>query len=314
MIETNPSTEEFHQSAPSRDLTRSIMSVPVERVEGPVVCRKQDVLAIEEPLQIRLNYEWEGERIEKDVAITMRTPGHDTELAAGFLFSEGILESAGQILRIGHTDRAVTRNGKRNSVSIDLRPGVDFDSQQLERNFYVSSSCGVCGKASIEAVHSRICFSLPYEKPLIDLSTILNLPSTLRHAQSVFDQTGGLHAAALFDTSGGLLSVREDVGRHNAVDKLIGTEFLRARLPLSESLILVSGRASFELVQKALMAGIPIMIAVGAPSSLAVEMALRFRMTLIGFLRGDRFNVYSGASRICRQQNRRTKHETENKG
>ncbi|MGH9550834.1 MAG: formate dehydrogenase accessory sulfurtransferase FdhD, partial [Terriglobales bacterium] len=190
-VEMIPGAEEFHRSASFRDLSRSIMPVPVERVEGPVSCRKQDVLAIEEPLQIRLNYEWEGERVEKDVAITMRTPGHDMELAAGFLFSEGILQSADQVLRIGHTDRVVNRNGKRNSVTIALRPGVDFDSQQLERNFYVSSSCGVCGKASIEAVHSRICFSLPSETPLIDLSAIPGLPNTLRHAQSVFDQTGG---------------------------------------------------------------------------------------------------------------------------
>ena len=299
-IDAIHAVKEFQRSATFRDLTRSIMPIPVERIEGPVSCRKQDVLAIEEPLQIRLNYEWKGKRREKDVALTMRTPGHDTELAAGFLFSEGILQSADQILRIGHSHRVSGRNAKRNSVTIDLRPGIDCDWQRLERNFYISSSCGVCGKVSIEAVQSRICFPLPPETPLIDLSAIPGLPETLRHAQSVFDQTGGLHAAALFDTSGGLLSLREDVGRHNAVDKLIGAEFLRARLPLRKSLILVSGRASFELVQKALMAGIPIMIAVGAPSSLAVEMALRFRMTLVGFLRGERFNVYSGAVRIRR--------------
>jgi FdhD protein len=198
------------------------------------------------------------------------------------------------------------RNGKRNSITIDLRPGIGCDLQRLKRNFYVSSSCGVCGKISIEAVRSRIFFPLPSETPLIDLSVIPGLPDTLRHAQSVFDQTGGLHAAALFGASGGLLSLREDVGRHNAVDKLIGAEFMQARLPLRESLILVSGRASFELVQKVLMAGIPIMIAVGAPSSLAVEMALRFQLTLVGFLRGEQFNVYSGAFRIRKQ----AKHES----
>jgi FdhD protein len=299
-IETILVAEQFHRSAAPRNLARSIMPVSVERVEGLVSCRKQDVLAIEEPLQIRLNYEWKGKRAERDIAITMRTPGHDTELAIGYLFSEGILQSADQILRVGHSHRVPSRNGKRNSVTIDLRPGIDCDLQRLKRNFYVSSSCGVCGKLSIEAVRSRICFPLPSETPLVDLSAIPGLPDTLRHAQSVFDQTGGIHAAALFDATGSLLSLREDVGRHNAVDKLIGAEFMRARLPLRESLILVSGRASFELVQKALMAGIPIMIAVGAPSSLAVEMALRFRMTLVGFLRGERFNVYSGAFRICR--------------
>ena len=297
-IGTTSGAEESRRSATLHDLTRSIMPVPVERVDGPVSCRKQDVVAIEEPLQIRLNYEWESDRIERDVAITMRTPGHDVDLAAGFLFAEGILQSADQILRIRHTDRAYSTDGNRNSVTIDLVPGVDFDFHRLDRNFFVSSSCGVCGKVSIEAVRSRISFPLPSETPLIEISAIPRLPETLREAQSVFDQTGGLHAAALFDTSGDLLSLREDVGRHNAVDKLIGAEFLQARLPLREALLLVSGRASFELVQKALMAGIPIMIAVGAPSSLAVEMALRSRMTLVGFLRGERFNVYSGDFRI----------------
>jgi FdhD protein len=297
-IETVRVAEEFRGSAGLRDLGRSVMPVPVEHVDGPVSGRNQDILAVEEPLQIRVNYEWKGKRRDKDIAVTMRTPGQDKELAAGFLFSEGILQSADQILRIGHTHRVSSRNGKRNSVTIDLRPGIDCDWQRLERNFYVSSSCGVCGKISIAALYSRICFPLPPEAPFIDLSAIPGLPDTLRHAQSVFDQTGGLHAAALFDTSGSLLSLCEDVGRHNAVDKLIGAEFLRARLPLHQALVLVSGRASFELVQKALMAGIPIMIAIGAPSSLAVEMALRFRMTLVGFLRGQRFNVYSGDFRI----------------
>ena len=297
-IGTTSGAEESRRSATLHDLTRSIMPVPVERVEGPVSCRKQDVVAVEEPLQIRLNCELEGERVERDVAITMRTPGHDVDLAMGFFFPKEFYSSADQILRICHTNRAYSTDGNRNSVTIDLVPGVDFDFQRLERNFYVSSSCGVCGKVSIEAVRSRICFPLPSATPLLEISVIPSLPEILREAQSVFDQTGGLHAAALFDTSGGLLSLREDVGRHNAVDKLIGAELLKGRLPLRETLILVSGRASFELVQKALMAGIPIMIAVGAPSSLAVELALRSRMTLVGFLRGERFNVYSGDFRI----------------
>ncbi len=287
-----------HRLATSHDRSRSILPVPVETAEGPVLSRRQDLVAVEEPLQIRLSYEREGERVEKDLAITMRTPGHDPELAAGFLFSEGILHSADQILSIGDTDPVSSTPGNRNGVTIELRPGVDYDFGRLERNFYVSSSCGVCGKASIEAVRSQICFPLPFDTPLIEVSLIPGLPDSLRKAQSVFDRTGGLHAAGLFDTSGRLLSLREDVGRHNAVDKLIGHEFLQGALPLRESVILVSGRASFELVQKALMAGIPIMIAVGAPSSLAVEMALKFRMTLVGFLRGERFNVYSGTYRL----------------
>src|SRR2546427_3190498 len=179
-IGTTSGAEESRRSTTLHDLTRSIMPVPVERVEGPVSRRKQDVVAIEEPLQIRLNYGLESDRVERDVAITMRTPGHDVDLATGFLFSEGILESVDQILRIRHTDRAYSGDGNRNSVTIDLLPGVDFDFQRLDRNFFVSSSCGVCGKVSVEAVRSRICFPLPSETPLIEISAIPRLPETLR--------------------------------------------------------------------------------------------------------------------------------------
>jgi FdhD protein len=279
----------------SRELR--IAPVPIESVNGTLQSRKQDLLAVEEPLQIRVGYEWNGHRRESNVAITMRTPGQDRELAAGFLFSEGILQTPDQVLRIRQARGVRATKLPRNRVVIDLMPGADFDPRQFRRNFYVSSSCGVCGKSSIESLRSRMVCRLPATIPEIDPSVIYSLPAALRKVQSVFEHTGGLHAAALFDFAGSLLGVQEDVGRHNAVDKLVGSEFLRGRLPAHNAMLLVSGRASFELVQKALMAGIPILIAVGAPSSLAVETALRFRMTLIGFLRQDRFNVYSGAFR-----------------
>ena len=236
---------------------------------------------MEDPLEIRL----EG----RTVAITMRTPGNDQELVAGFLFTEGILQSSAQISRI------VARAGNRITVHLAAGTTVDFD--RLERHFYLSSSCGVCGKASIEAV-SVCCAAPPRDRPVIDRAVIHQLPETLRATQAVFDRTGGLHAAALFDAGGGLLEVREDVGRHNAVDKVIGAAFFGDRLPLNDRLLMVSGRASFELVQKAAVAGIPALASVGAPSSLAVELALRFGMTLLGFVREQRFNVYSGEWRL----------------
>ncbi len=279
---------------------QSTMSVSIEKYRGSAACSQQDLLAVEEPLQIRIAYQTGGTRTEKDISITMRTPGHDAELAAGFLFSEGVLQSSNQILRIRQSCGIGSKSKDCNRVVLELSPEAKFDPQRLERHFYVSSSCGVCGKASIESLRAHIGSGLLPLHPCLDSAMIHRLPETLRNFQSVFQKTGGLHAAALLDFSGNLLSVREDVGRHNAVDKLIGAEFLRASLPLHENILLLSGRASFELVQKALMAGIPIIVAVGAPSSLAVEMALRYKMTLVGFVRGDQFNVYSGASRFHR--------------
>src|SRR5258708_7565112 len=213
----------------------------------------------------------------------MRTPGNDAELAAGFLFGEGILRSASDIERI-------------EGANITLK--TEVDTERLERNFYATSSCGVCGKASIEAVHATGCKMLPRNGFAVAARIIHSLPRSLRESQAVFDRTGGLHAAALFDCEGKLASVREDVGRHNAVDKVIGAEFLAGRTPLLNRMLLVSGRVSFELVQKAVMAGIPLLAAVGAPSSLAVELARRFEMTLLGFVRDDRFNVYSADWRV----------------
>jgi len=262
-------------------VNRSILTVPVQRLEGESSASFQDLLAVEEPLEIRIG--------EKTISITMRTPGHDPELAAGFLFTEGILQGSHQIQDI---------QGSKNSITVQLNPDVEVDFERLQRNFYTTSSCGVCGKASIEALRMQGCPVLPRSSMAMPAVTIHQLPQAQREEQAVFERTGGLHAAALFDFQGKLIGLREDVGRHNAVDKLIGVEMLAGRTPLSNKLLLVSGRASFELTQKALMAGIPILAAVGAPSSLAVETALRFNMTLLGFVRNGRFNIYSGAERI----------------
>jgi FdhD protein len=261
-------------------VNRSILTVPVHKVEGDLSTPFQDLLAVEEPLEIRLG--------DKTVSLTMRTPGHDTELAAGFLFTEGILHGSHQI-------RAIQT--AKNSITVELNPDVEIDFSRLHRNFYTTSSCGVCGKASIEALRIEGCPVLP-RMVSVEAAVIHRLPRSQREEQAVFERTGGLHAAALFDFEGNLVLVREDIGRHNAVDKVIGAEMLAGHTPLSDKLLLVSGRASFELIQKALMGGIPILAAVGAPSSLAVETAQRFNMTLLGFVRDGRFNIYSGASRI----------------
>jgi FdhD protein len=272
-------------------VNRPILTVPVQKVEGDSSTPFQDLLAVEEPLEIRLG--------DKSVSITMRTPGHDFELAAGFLFTEGILQDAAQIRQIRWSHK--TNGNPRqvgNSVTVELNPGVEIDLNRLERHFYTTSSCGVCGKASIEAIEMQGCPALPRNAPLVESAVVHRLPEALRRAQPVFERTGGLHAAALFSPDGTLQLLREDVGRHNAVDKLIGAEMLASHTPLGNHLLFVSSRASFELVQKALMGGIPILAAVGAPSSLAVETAQRFNLTLLGFVRDSRFNIYSGASRI----------------
>jgi FdhD protein len=266
-------------------------AVYVCRISALGAAVQSDVLAVEEPLEIRLGCDVGGRRVHRAVSVTMRTPGHDLELAVGFLFTEGVIVAREQV-------KAVRACGTGNVARVDLQPGVAVDLARLERHFYTSSSCGVCGKASLEAV--RLCSRtrLPEGQPVVDAAVIHPLPEALRTAQAVFDRTGGLHAAALFDTRGNLLCLREDVGRHNALDKLIGAQFLADRTPLSESVLLVSGRASFELVQKAAVAGIPILAAVGAPSSLAVSLARDQGMTVLGFVRQGRFNIYTGAERI----------------
>jgi FdhD protein len=260
-------------------VTPGAVRVPIGKVDGLVTHRQEDLLAVEEPLEIRLG--------SRSLSVTMRTPGHDCELAAGFLFAEGIISGASQIRRI--------TTSQPNIVVVELSAEVVIQPAQSQRGFVMTSACGLCGKASLAALEVNRCPALPPRRFLIDPGMIHRLPHELRSRQDVFETTGGLHAAALFNPQGELGSLREDVGRHNAVDKLIGHALLNSRTPLRDSVMLVSGRASYELVQKALVAGIPVLAAVGAPSSLAVATADRCGMTLIGFLRNGRFNLYTGS-------------------
>ena len=256
---------------------------------------RPDILATEEPMEIRLI---SGET-RKTVAVTMRTPGADFELAAGFLYGEGILASREDIRKISYcVDSDLDAEQQYNIVNVELRSGRDYDLRPLERHFYTTSACGVCGKASLEQLELRGCPVIPPGPDLVASETIYALPEKLREEQGLFDATGGLHAAALFDKEGTLLALREDVGRHNATDKLVGWALLEGRLPLSEHIVMVSGRSSFEILQKCLTARVPVVCAISAPSSLAVEVARQFGMTLVGFLRGNRFNVYSGHERV----------------
>jgi FdhD protein len=267
-------------------VSAAAISVSIGRVEGSTASRANDLLAVEEPLEIRVGHQ--------SLSVTMRTPGNDFELAAGFLFSEGMIGSASQIRSLGRPS-----DGSLDVVVVEL----DEESRipvPAQRNFTMTSACGVCGKASLRDLEVNACPSLPHDDIQISPNIVHRMPERLRRSQNVFDSTGGLHAAALFNFQGDLESVREDIGRHNAVDKLIGAALLNCRTPLSSSLLLVSGRASFELVQKALVAGIPFLAAVGAPSSLAVATAERAGMTLIGFLRNGRFNLYTEDRRILR--------------
>ncbi|MDX6377006.1 MAG: FdhD protein [Gaiellaceae bacterium] len=259
-------------------------------VEGDTAARRTDRLAVEEPLEIRAA--GPGQQAVR-VAVTMRTPGDDFALAAGFLHGEGLI-GAGDVHTIRYCDDIELPEQQYNVVTVNLRR--PFDDGGLQRNFYATSSCGVCGKASIDQIEIT-CAPIP-EGFAVPAALLGTLPNTLRERQAVFERTGGLHAAGLFDGDGKLLDLREDVGRHNALDKLIGTRLLAERVPLSDTILLVSGRASFELVQKAAAAGIPLMCAISAPSSLAVEAADRLGVTLVGFLRDDRLNVYAHPGRV----------------
>jgi FdhD protein len=268
----------------------STTRVNVVTVEAGARRQRPDDLATEEPMEIRVD---EPGAEQRNVAVTMRTPGNDFELAAGFLFTEGLVKSPADIKNIRYC--SVPREEQHyNVVSVAVTRRLEFEAQ---RNFYATSSCGICGKASLDLIDVQ-CAPIP-DGPVVSAATITVLPEELRQAQSLFDRTGGLHAAALFNTEGHLVGVREDVGRHNALDKLIGSELLAGHLPLSASILLVSGRTSFEIIQKAATAGIPIVCAVSAPSSLAVDAARRFGLTLVGFLRGERFNTYTRADRIA---------------
>jgi len=264
-----------------------IASVVVHRISRAESQIETDVLAVEEPLEIRIGCTIDGQRVHRSISVTMRTPGNDADLAAGFLFTEGIIVEREQL-------QAVHSCGGKNAVRVDLRPDTIIDFARLERHSYTSSSCGVCGKTTIESIRVRLVRHDTIKSTFVDAAVIQRLPGSLRDAQPIFDRTGGLHASALFDFDGNLQALREDVGRHNALDKLIGSEFLAGRTPLADRVLLVSGRASFELVQKAAVGGVPILAAVGAPSSLAVELAAECGMTLLGFVKPDRFNVYVG--------------------
>ena len=257
-----------------------------------------DLLAVEEPLEIRIGFGPENERQQKNISVTMCTPGNEFDLATGFLFTEGIIRNKQAILSTRFFSSPETPESKDNIVIVELQPGIGFDLKKIERHFYTSSSCGVCGKSSIDAVRNVFESGTVDDNIKIDASVIINLPGLLRNRQEVFEFTGGLHASALFNLKGNLLLTREDVGRHNALDKLVGAALSTGELPLNRHILLLSGRASFELIQKAAMAGIKIVCAVGAPSSLAVEMAKDVEMTLLGFLRDNRFNIYSGEQRV----------------
>ena len=260
---------------------------------------RQDVVAVEEPMEIRVVSGPLEKRKGKSLSITMRTPGNDPELAIGFLFAEGIIDSQSQIEHVEHCGPTAEGQQAPNTVRVELKPEVDFDARRFQRHFYATSSCGVCGKASLEALEYQNL--QPVESELRVLHrTVLQLPGRLREQQTSFANTGGIHAAGLFDADGKLLSIREDVGRHNAMDKLIGKQFLNGSLPLNNHVVVVSGRASFELLQKALAAGISIFIAVGAPSSLAIELAEQYAITLVGFASQNRFNIYCGRERLLR--------------
>jgi FdhD protein len=276
--------------AESDQLRRNVTEVRVTAVNDGVRSRRPDTLATEEPMEIRAGGPVQEARA---VAVTMRTPGADYELAVGFLFTEGLV-APGDVRRVAYCDELGDGEQRYNVVTVTLdRP---FDHDRLHRNFYASSSCGICGKAALDDVEVR-CAPVG-EGPMVTADVLVSLPDRLRAKQRVFDRTGGLHAAGLFTPSGELVTLREDVGRHNAVDKVIGEQVLAARVPLGGHILQVSGRASFEIVQKAAVAGIPIVSAVSAPSSLAVEAGERFGMTIVGFVRDGRCNVYTRPERV----------------
>jgi FdhD protein len=270
------------------DCDTATADVPVKRIDRGAFVSGDDRVAVEEPLEISLQ---DASGDSQSIAITMRTPGADAELAVGFLLSEGIVRGVTDII-------SIENRAKENTVNVRLASHVQPDLDRLKRHFYATSSCGVCGKASIEALEVQPAFERPDEAFKISASDVCRLPAQMNSRQDVFAVTGGLHAAAKFDSSGNLIDICEDVGRHNALDKLAGRALLSDALPWHETGILVSGRASFELLQKAMMSGTPLLAAVGAPSSLAIDLAWQFGITLVGFLRQNRFNVYACPNRV----------------
>jgi FdhD protein len=282
----------------------------VDRVTGLASEQVLETVIVEETLEIQLGYGSAESRQTKSISVTMRTPGYDVELAAGFLMTEGVIRDVNDIediVYLGGTpskineefslDQPLVREARGNIVRVELAPHVEVSIANLQRNFYTTSSCGICGKASLLALRT-VCPARLKNEFSIEAEIIYELPNTLRKAQGLFDQTGGLHGAGLFDASGNLLAMREDVGRHNAVDKLIGAQYLADQTPLRNRLLMLSGRASFELLQKALMGGFAMVASVGAPSSLAVAVAREFNIILAGFVRNDHFNIYQGAEHV----------------
>ena len=268
---------------------RSVDLTQVSEWDDGKLRRKDDYLAAEEPLEIRVGSE--------PLSVTMRTPGHDRELAAGFLFTEGLVQRREQLVNLESAEPQDGAN-RGNVIEAELAPESAPDLVKMRRHFFAASSCGICGKASIDSIRSRL-LAAPNPDFRLDAETLVRLPDALRSSQDVFQRTGGLHAAALFDARGKLLVLREDIGRHNAVDKVIGWALLEGRVPLSDSVLLVSGRGGFEIVQKAIVAGVPVLASVSAPSSLAVQLARELHLTLIGFLRGRRFVIYAGEERVA---------------
>ena len=269
-----------------------VENIAIKRIASNGITEAADLVAVEEPLEIQLSYSTATGRMKKNIAITMRTPGNDKELAIGFLFTEGIIENNGSIQETDHVA------ADENRVLVTLHENIIPVLNKAERNFYSTSSCGICGKASIEAIRTAVVYKNEPGNISVKADLLYGLQDALRKQQEVFENTGGIHASALFTLNAEFIMLREDVGRHNALDKVIGAALISGNLPLNKCILLLSGRASFELLQKAAMAGIKIVIAVGAPSSLAVELAKETGITLIGFLRNDRFNIYSGEQRI----------------
>lgn len=275
----------------------SVKPIEILRLEGQQAQSKTDLAVIEEPLEIRIGFGAEHSRKQMSISVTMRTPNNDEALSLGFLFTEGIIHSMDEVISVKYCEDQGKSKGRENVMRVELQPVVIIDKEQLKRNFYTTSSCGVCGKASIDAIKVD-CQPLSVDKLQVKQNLFYQLPDILLSAQDVFKHTGGLHASGLFNSQGQLLAKQEDVGRHNALDKLIGEGLISKTLPFSQHILVLSGRVSFELVQKALRAGIQIIAAVGAPSSLAIELADEFGMTLIGFLKANRFNIYTHKERI----------------
>ncbi len=276
----------------------SSLEINIDKIVGDSADSIADHVAVEEPLEIRLGYSTPEGRTASSVSITMRTPGDDAALACGFLYSESIIRNSTDISKVEHCGPVAPDSGNHNIIRVDLASHVNVDLGRLQRHFYTTSSCGVCGKSSLDALRVTGATVLRNDNTRFSRATLLAMPAALREHQEAFSQTGGLHAAAAFNSQGEILVVHEDVGRHNAVDKVVGDLLTSARLPANDLGLIVSGRASFELLQKTLMAGIPLLAAVSAPSSLAVQLANEFNVSLVGFLRGDTFNIYSAGERI----------------